>query len=338
MINNRKKQEGITLIALVITIIVLLILAGIAISMISGNNGVLTKVTDAKRVNEQGTEEDRVRLAVQSALIDGLGIINLTKHEGNEPLVGLEKALAEEFGTESPVVTEYTEGKVTIGDKKYSVSTTGLLTEIKWTWTDNDEEGTEGYEKISVGDLIEYKAKTSEKFYVIGFSGANNSTVKVLAAKNITTTGTLQQGDSTHTAPPVAFSDTNYWSNETSYPLDLNTYTDKTEAQKIAMGVKSDDAIEIARRYASETFGVTGKLMTLEEICSEEIGANSEGNTTYGCPLFINSTDYWLGSAISDDSVWFVAGEGSFVVSDIYSGGGYYGVRPVIEVSTFSIE
>ena len=43
-----KQKNGITLIALVITIIVLLILAGISISMLSGDNGILQKATDAK--------------------------------------------------------------------------------------------------------------------------------------------------------------------------------------------------------------------------------------------------------------------------------------------------
>ena len=42
------KKEGITLIALVVTIIVLLILAGIAISMSSGDNSILHKAGDAK--------------------------------------------------------------------------------------------------------------------------------------------------------------------------------------------------------------------------------------------------------------------------------------------------
>ena len=38
-----KKNKGITLIALVITIVVLLILAGITISTITGENGILTR-------------------------------------------------------------------------------------------------------------------------------------------------------------------------------------------------------------------------------------------------------------------------------------------------------
>ena len=43
-----RKQKGITLIALVITIIVLLILAGITIASLSGENGILTRANDAK--------------------------------------------------------------------------------------------------------------------------------------------------------------------------------------------------------------------------------------------------------------------------------------------------
>ena len=46
--NIVKKQTGITLIALVITIIVLLILAGVSIAMLTGNNGILTQAKLAK--------------------------------------------------------------------------------------------------------------------------------------------------------------------------------------------------------------------------------------------------------------------------------------------------
>ena len=71
MKNNLRKAKGITLIALVITIIVLLILAGISISMIAGNNGILTRATDAKKANEQGGEKEIISLAKQEALIEG---------------------------------------------------------------------------------------------------------------------------------------------------------------------------------------------------------------------------------------------------------------------------
>ena len=52
------KERGITLIALVITIIVLLILAGVAISMLSGENGILRKAAEAKTKTEESQKEE----------------------------------------------------------------------------------------------------------------------------------------------------------------------------------------------------------------------------------------------------------------------------------------
>ena len=51
-LKEESKNKGITLIALVITIIVLLILAGISISMLSGDNSILTKAGDAATLTE----------------------------------------------------------------------------------------------------------------------------------------------------------------------------------------------------------------------------------------------------------------------------------------------
>ncbi len=59
-----KKQNGITLVALVITIIVLLILAGVSISLALGNNGVLTRSSQAVVQNEKGTVEQEIKLGV----------------------------------------------------------------------------------------------------------------------------------------------------------------------------------------------------------------------------------------------------------------------------------
>ena len=53
-----RKAKGITLIALVITIIVLLILAGVAIAMLSGENGILRKAAESKTKTEEGQKEE----------------------------------------------------------------------------------------------------------------------------------------------------------------------------------------------------------------------------------------------------------------------------------------
>ena len=55
-------NKGITLIALVITIIVLLILAGVTIATLMGDNGILTKATEAKNDQADGTVKEAVAL------------------------------------------------------------------------------------------------------------------------------------------------------------------------------------------------------------------------------------------------------------------------------------
>ena len=69
----KRRERGITLIALVITIIVLLILAGVSIAMLTGQNGILTQANNAKTANTQGTVEEMVTLAIGSLQTENLG-------------------------------------------------------------------------------------------------------------------------------------------------------------------------------------------------------------------------------------------------------------------------
>ena len=54
----KRRERGITLIALVITIIVLLILAGVSIAMLAGDNGILTQAQNAKNRTEEAQKEE----------------------------------------------------------------------------------------------------------------------------------------------------------------------------------------------------------------------------------------------------------------------------------------
>ena len=59
---NLKQRNGITLIALVITIVVLLILAGVTIAMLTGENGILGKATTAKAKSAEEEAREKVNL------------------------------------------------------------------------------------------------------------------------------------------------------------------------------------------------------------------------------------------------------------------------------------
>ena len=53
-----KEKDGITLLALVVTIIVLLILAGVTISSITGNNGILTRTKEAVAAQDEANRRE----------------------------------------------------------------------------------------------------------------------------------------------------------------------------------------------------------------------------------------------------------------------------------------
>ena len=67
---KNKQEEGITLIALVVTIVVLLILAGISLNLVLGQNGVIGKAKDAKNLTEKGQAQDEVNLAINYLQIE----------------------------------------------------------------------------------------------------------------------------------------------------------------------------------------------------------------------------------------------------------------------------
>ena len=63
-INKFKNSKGITLIALVVTIIVLIILAGISINLILGDNGIITKAQLAKQAQEKTKIIENLQLEI----------------------------------------------------------------------------------------------------------------------------------------------------------------------------------------------------------------------------------------------------------------------------------
>ena len=68
-----RNQKGITLIALVITIIVLLILAGVSIAMLTGQNGILTRATNAKTDTTNAEAVERINMALNAAYASAMG-------------------------------------------------------------------------------------------------------------------------------------------------------------------------------------------------------------------------------------------------------------------------
>ena len=102
-----KKQRGITLIALVITIIVLLILAGVSIAMLTGENGILTQAQNASKQTDIGEEKEQIALAYNGAVTKKQST-DITADDLNEQFNanGVNNATA---NGENPITVTFTE-------------------------------------------------------------------------------------------------------------------------------------------------------------------------------------------------------------------------------------
>lgn len=64
------EDSGITLIALVVSIILILILAGISISMLTGQNGILNRTKEAKEKTEKAQEDENEKMQGYEDIIE----------------------------------------------------------------------------------------------------------------------------------------------------------------------------------------------------------------------------------------------------------------------------
>lgn len=111
------ENRGITLIALVITIVVLLILASVSIVILIGKNGIMSQINKAKIEYESATELEKIQLAVTQAYID---------NPGNLKEENLKNALEDfEFAVEENLINKNTNWLFKISGKTYRIDTYG---------------------------------------------------------------------------------------------------------------------------------------------------------------------------------------------------------------------
>ena len=138
----RKNAKGITLIALVITIIVLLILAGVSIAMLTGQNGILTQAQNAKTTNENKSAEEKVKLSIMAA-----------RSQSETGALDADKLIAEITNNYGGTASKTNDGfpvSATVDEKTFIVDGDGNI------GVPQDRTG------LKVGDYINYKPDTED--------------------------------------------------------------------------------------------------------------------------------------------------------------------------------
>ena len=122
----KPKNNGITLIALVVTIVVLLIIAGVAISMLTGDDGIITNSTLAKLETEFSAYKEEVELYKNNKLIENNNFEGDSLSAGKTSLENNTKPEDEE-GTIQTVIKDLNENElnkfIIINGKLYIIST-----------------------------------------------------------------------------------------------------------------------------------------------------------------------------------------------------------------------
>ena len=170
-----KTSNGITLIALVITIIVLLILAGVVIATLTGDNGILTKARTAQTTNDEEKAKEQIKIAVMGSYgKDGeLNYDDLTKNLGQIGIKDLPKEASYPLEvTLDGVIAEIDE------NGEVNFTTSGGYTQTGDTITSPDGK------TMKVGDYVDYdptlEANASDLTYTsttdkTGVTGADSN-------------------------------------------------------------------------------------------------------------------------------------------------------------------
>ena len=340
--NNVNKDKGITLIALVLTAILLLIIAGVVISISLDKNSIFKRAQEATDTYTEAEIREQLQIAIIEVQVDYY-LQNETGTFRNfifstETGKGQEKLKA--ILGESNLPFDSANNKITYKGYEYEIAEDGMLTKVGKSGS--GEQG-ETITYVTRADITPQPAGgifTSgdevnlgdEKFFVISDDG---TTVKLLAKYCLNPEGTGQlletedwYGSNYEYSYGIAFSNTAYWSSDfTTSPFNLQTEAMIAKARtdgNVPVGEYSyyghgrnindyPNAINSLNIYGTLKRAKT-RLMTYNEAYSiltgsdttlKNILAGSWGDDTVPSYGYLN---WWLGDAYSSEEIWGISG------------------------------
>lgn len=273
---SQKASNGITLIALVITIIVLLILAGISISMLSGDNGLLNRTTEARErtihanVFEQLQLEELAYLTDKSTSRDTSTLIGYLQ---SKSIIGNE--IEEDTGKYQVNVTKLLGSKQSLGNG----DATSELKDVYMLEKQNVSSGSIVNTKVATTQPIRIAATTtSQVTYKVVYYGNNTSSVANLG--NLSDTITISNpsnptGDTTDytTALYEHYKNMNYEQVEGANTID------ETDATWLFYGAKEDNYPDYIE-YKGQVYVITYTDSSGDKVKEvEKVNTNVDFNT-----------------------------------------------------------
>ena len=303
---RNKKNSGITLIALVITIIVLLILAGVTIATLTGDNGILTKAQEASDKTKQANAEEQVKLAVQASYGED-GKINLdelnnelSKIEGltykGNPISDSNKieSLPADVVVDGYTITINEDGSVSVGNNETGG---GSQNDIVGKYYEEDEDITVGGKPVTIPggatvSGIEGEYESVDDGFVIYITNGNTIT-------DWSNTETIQQTYDQFVWVPVENAILDLSGNSTALESDdsiKEAVQSEIEAGRYPMAIKKDETnyIGVLYDFEEETDTEGNKYVKVTPNSSWKPISTTSG---YREPAYLSNSSYADGSS-----------------------------------------
>ena len=324
---NLKSKNGITLVALIITIIVLLILAMVSISLVM-NGGIIDKSKNA--VDKYSGEE------IQEQLKLAYSEYQMSQYTGTPMTTqDIQTKLGQIFGTENVTDVSLANGKLTakINGTKYEYDTlTGKAEEIKpqaLSIITKDNYG----DYIDLGQNVVGTEATTDDWRIL-YNDKNGHIYAILADY-------LPNTNASVTASGLnVVSGTTLNVNSTSNGKDLLDKLNSTtawqslipEGLRSTCQVKGATTAEIIMASYNEKYGTNLEYTSYPNLRTDPNDQSSSKDTLY---IYNGCSGYWLASHFAGGTnyLYTVYSDGGYIMYDKYDKTDY-GVRPVVSLSS----
>ncbi|MBR3153182.1 MAG: hypothetical protein IKF52_06275 [Clostridia bacterium] len=237
-----RNNKGITMIALIITIIILLILAGITIAMAFGDNGIITRTRVAKDATEEADEREKIEMAVFEAF--GLKKTNSGDEDyvsqaaskltnSNEAISKLNSELRD-YLKDGETITSLPATVTGKSGAKYNISDKGEVKTISKDSTVANITASDYGAYVDVGVDINGDGKTTNDFRVFLNDGDN---VYLIAADYVSSVPYTKGNDTTN-GHEMSAGNTSY-----KYYWNTNTLGDYSGSSNIVINFRSQLSI-----------------------------------------------------------------------------------------------
>ena len=359
----KKTEKGITLVALVVTIVVLLILAGVSINLVLGNNGIIAKAKEAETKSAEASQND---LKGMNALTE-----EMNNALGEKPKVDLSKYKIGDYVnyTYDPAGSYSLSSTYSGYDSNQTIAQSTET--LKWRILNIDEA------KGTVDLISENSTGTSVYFCdILGYNngpylmneickaqysnkslGVNARSINLLdMEKHLTAAGIEKRNAYTNSSSGKKYGETKTYTNNTKYPslyagqkgagvnvaeTEVETKMEKIDITKGNDPYEESKAIATTEPTTDNTSGTGNPLTVTQTRYDITINAINYGDVG---SVLSNSSWYWVASRCvfteSGDAGFGLRSAGAYTFGDgvFYSDGiarGYnYCLRPVVSLSS----